>query len=317
MSSMKSTPLMQIDQAMPSATTEDTTALEDLPPSPKGIAIGEALIILKGVEDRHFGALKRLLKYITRAKNVRVSKDVAERLNDWLASAISTRLWVEGPYAAARPSQNTLTAAALVSVTRENKVPCLHYFASIEGHPANMTPATAKRLLLDMVRVFVVQLVLLGVEEHGGEAEVKGMTAADFEAVMNRESHFDDYLSTLQKLRVLVPERMYCFIEGFQALEEREDSEHSKNLSAVLRVLANLDHTPLSVNNITDDAGDGADAISEPSRLVKICLLSDGNVNKLAIMADHGYITKIAYEAVASDQGEDEGSYREVSWGDD
>lgn len=296
---------------------EDMEAPEYSPLSPEGITIGEALIILKSLEDRHFGALRRLLEYITRAKNVRLSKDVAERLNVWLASTASTSLWVQGPSADERSGQNTLTAAALISVTRENKVPCLHYFASIEGHPANMTPATAKRLLLDMVRVFVVQLVLLGAEEHGREAEVGEMTAADFEAVMNRESHFDDYLSTLQKLRVLVPERMHCFIEGFQALEKREDNEHSKNLSAVLRVLANLDHTPLSVNDSTDDARDGSDAAPEPSRLVKICLLSDGNVNKLAMMADHGYITKIAYEAVASDQGEDEGSYREVSWGDD
>lgn len=248
-------------------------------------SVRDALALLEPIAAQYNKSIQELVGLTFRALKISVDLQIKRHLEIWKSSMTSNMIWMQGPHDVSHPSQNTLTAACLVGLANNAKVPFISYFASLQSRNPRGTYLSAPEILLNMVKSLLVQLLLL---QERPDTAVQ-VAAEDFKKLLGPVADLDAALDILGKLRGLVPQYLLCFIESVQVLEDRGDSRHTGNLRRVLQELINLGQ-PLDGDEIY--------------KTVKICFTSDGHVDVLAVAAQGGFLEKIAFDGDEGGDGE-------------
>ncbi|KAK8016969.1 hypothetical protein PG993_015158 [Apiospora rasikravindrae] len=236
--------------------------------------------------------VQELVRLTSAALKVAVDIQIQRRLKLWASSLTFDRIWVQGPHDISHPSQNMLTTACMVGLANSAKIPCISYLGSLQSRDLRGTCSSPPELLLNMIKSFIVQLLLL--QEDPNMHIVPPLSS--FEQLMEPTNNdLDTALSLLQELQVLVPPYLLCVIESVQVLENRSDGAHTQNLRRVVREVVNLGQTQ------PPSPGD----VEEAAKTVKVCFTSDGHADVLAAAAQAGFLEKIAYDT-EDDSGEGE-----------
>ncbi|KAK8121709.1 hypothetical protein PG984_010379 [Apiospora sp. TS-2023a] len=132
--------------------TSDTSSLP---------SVRDVLKLLEPIAIQHNNKIQELVSLTSAALKTTVDIQIKRRLEAWTSGLASNRIWIQGPHNVSHPSQNTLTAACLVGLANNAKVPCISYFASLQSRdPRGAYPSTPE-ILLDMVKSLIIQLLLL------------------------------------------------------------------------------------------------------------------------------------------------------------
>ncbi|KAK8850867.1 hypothetical protein PGQ11_013346 [Apiospora arundinis] len=267
-------------------------------------SVRDALALLEPIATQYNNSIQELVDLTTRALTVSVDLQIKRHLEAWKSSMTGNRIWVQGPHDVSHPSQNTLTAACLVGLANNAKIPFLSYFCSLkQQHQMSSPGLTPPDILLDMVKSLIVQLLL----RQTSDAFTIDIPLTDFDRLLTG-SDLDTALDVLHKLRGLVPSYCLCVIESVDVLEDRSDVAHTANLREVLREVINLGQ-PLEEKEKEKAEGNEGDSY----KTVKILLTSNGHVDVLAVAAQGGFLEKIACDGDESGDGEQLGSL----WDDD
>merc|ERR1711939_642938 len=90
-----------------------------------------------------------------RATHLETDSQVVLKLHNWLDGAVGPNLWIQGPAHVPSPSQNTLTAIALMVALQDGGCPVLSFFCD-SIRTAQLSP---RQILSELVRCFIAQLV--------------------------------------------------------------------------------------------------------------------------------------------------------------
>ncbi|KAK6829810.1 hypothetical protein PG987_010394 [Apiospora arundinis] len=268
----------------------------------KNCSLKDILALLKPIATQYNNSIQELVDLTTRALTMPVDLQIKRHLEAWKSSMTGNRIWMQGPYDVSHPSQNTLTAACLVGLANNAKVPFLSYFCSLKRQQQMSSPGLSPpHILLDMMKSLIVQLLLL----QTSDTSIIDIPLTDFDRLL-MGSDLDTALNLLHKLRGLVPSYCLCVIESVDVLEDRGDGAHTANLHKVLREVINLGQ-PLREEREEKEEEVGA------YKTVKILLTTNGHVDVLAVAAQNGFLEKIECDSDESGDGEQLGSL----WDDD
>ncbi|KAK6860753.1 hypothetical protein PG995_004389 [Apiospora arundinis] len=260
-------------------------------------SVRDVLALLEPIATQYNNSIQELVDLTTRALTLSVDLQIKRHLEAWKSSMTGNRIWVQGPHNVSHPSPNTLTAACLVGLANNTKIPFLSYFCSLKQQQQMSSPdLSPPDILLDMVKSLIVQLLLL----QTSDTSTIDIPLTDFDRLL-MGSDLDTALNLLHKLRGLVPSYCLCVIESIDVLEDRGDGAHTATLCKVLREVINLGQ-PLGEKRVEKEEEAGA------YKTVKILLTSNGHVDVLAVAAQDGSLEKIECDSDESGDAEQLGS---------
>lgn len=260
----------------------------------------DILQLFDAIAADHKEQIQNLLSVTSRATRVEVDQQIRARIITWVETLATDKLWIQGPHEVSTPSQNTLTAAFLVALSNTNKIPCLHYFCSINTRQGDGRNMTSRAMLVQMLKSFIIQLLLMRKDNDIYIDIPQGHLERLVDATV--ETEVDDALVVFRSLKAVVPPHLHCVIEGLQELEDRGDSQHTRNLENVVREISSLDLP----------RGTDQEVLEESSRTLKLMYLSDGYVDALAQAIADDQLEKVAYTAEA--ERFEDGESTESSW---
>lgn len=260
----------------------------------------DILKLFDTIAGDHREQIHNLLNVTSRARRVEIDRQMRTRIMTWVENLATNKLWIQGPYDVSTPSQNTLTAAFLVSLSNTNRIPCLYYFCSINTRQGDGRNMTSKAMLVQMLKSFIIQLLLMRKDDELYFNIPLGHLERLVDATV--ETEVDDALVVFRSLKAAAPPHLHCVIEGFQELEDRGDPQHTRNLENVVHEISSLD-----IPRGTDQ-----EVPEELSRTLKLMYLSDGYVDVLAQATADDQLEKVAYTAEA--ERFEDGESTESSW---
>ncbi|RMZ12194.1 hypothetical protein D0862_02724 [Hortaea werneckii] len=202
---------------------------------------------------------------------------VVLKLHNWLDGAVGPNLWIQGPAHVPSPSQNTLTAIALMVALQDGGCPVLSFFCD-SIRTAQLSP---RQILSELVRCFIAQLVphLPSVIRSD-----RDLSPSRFSAACGEDCLIEDVLALLMDIVNSPESPAFFLIDGMQALEQRADTEHTQDLSCMIEYLCGTDteHGVMSPAN-------------------KVCFTSDGFVDALALQAQRGQLEMVTFELESDD----------------
>ena len=222
-----------------------------------------------------------------RATHLETDSRVVLKLHEWLDGAVGSNLWIQGPAHMPSPSQNTLTAIALMVALQNPGCPVLSFFCD-SIRTAQLNP---RQILSELAHCFIVQLVPhlpSVIRSH------RDLSPSRFSSTFRRDCPVEDTLAFLMDIVDSMESPVYFLIDGMQALEQRADAEHTQNLCCMIEYLCGTDteHGVMSPAN-------------------KVCFTSDGFVDALALQAQRGQLEKVSFELESDDvQADDVASLR-------
>ncbi|CAJ2509403.1 Uu.00g144290.m01.CDS01 [Anthostomella pinea] len=257
------------------------------------------LALLAPITAKYNQDIQNIVAITSRASNITIDHHVKRRIDAWTTSQQSDSIWLQGPHEISHPSQNTLTAVCLVALSNNSDIPCLSYFCSLEVHASGHPRIPSCRdMLLDLVKSFIVQLLLLLPEQVG---DTTSLSPERFAKLVDPGVELDDALSLLHDLRAHAPPYLHCVIEAAQEVEDRSDSKHTRNL---LRVLRELVESP-RLGNVPGARDQGR---QQAEKVIKVCLTTDGYVDALAELAQKGAVEKVQIHEETHVDGTGDGS---------
>ncbi|RMY51206.1 hypothetical protein D0865_06483 [Hortaea werneckii] len=221
-----------------------------------------------------------------RATHLETERQVVLKLHDWLDGAAGSNLWIQGPAHVPLPSQNTLTAMALMVALHSGRCPVLSFFCN-SIRTMQLSP---RQILSELVHCFIAQLVphLPGVIRSDQD-----LSPPRFFSACRQDCPVEDTLALLMDIVNSVESPVYFLIDGMQALEHYADAEHTQSLSRLVECLCG-----------TDVEG------QQKSSANKVCFTSDGFVDALALQAQRGQLEKVSFELESDDvQADDVASF--------
>ncbi|KAK7987013.1 hypothetical protein PG988_002001 [Apiospora saccharicola] len=153
-------PVPNISLPVETPNAKDMTC-NDTPGTRSFPSVRDALRLLEPIAIQHNNKIQELVSPTSAALKTTVDIEIKRRLKTWTSGLASNTIWIQGPHSVSHPSQNTLTAACLVGLANNAKIPCISYFASLQSRdPRGAYPSTPE-ILLDMVKSLIIQLLLL------------------------------------------------------------------------------------------------------------------------------------------------------------
>lgn len=223
------------------------------------------------------------INFAARPEDMPMASQVFKRVQEWMSTLDSERLWLHGPAYAAIPSQVSLAAASIVLASEQNKVKLIAYRVRVDDFlDSDIKPLDDMSLLSDdedfekqsapelermvsMVYSLIRQMVWL-LPDHV-------VTKANFS--YERFDELDGTVQTLpqaydifEELLALMPSLFLCIIDGIQLID----------------------------CGVYDDEGCTADYLdrfldilwrAESDRTMKVLLVSDGLCPTLSMSDDH------------------------------
>ena len=212
-----------------------------------------------------------------RATHLETDKRVVVKLHNWLDGTVSSNLWIQGPAHVPSPSQNTLTAMALMVALQSGRCPVLSFFCDTI-RTAQLSP---QQILSELVHCFIEQLVPYLPSVIRSDLD---LSPPRFSAACKQDCPIEDTLALLRDIVTSMESPIYILIDGTQAVERRADEEHTRDLSCMVEYLCG-----------TDVEG------QRKSSANKVCFTSDGFVDALALQVQRRQLEKVSFELESDD----------------
>lgn len=260
---------------------------------------------LKPIVDKFSEHIQSIVDVTSQASQIMISSPVQARLISWTKDTDSNALWIQGPHDVSNVSQNALTAVCLVALSRQNDIPCITYFCTLDAMESTIASELSyKKLLKDMIQSLIVQLVILMPERVITSVD---LSSERFEKLQKDFFSIHETLQLLRDLRSLAPSYLHCIIDSAQILENREDKQHMKDLINTLSTLATMHRDNLKT--IPSRNLETAQSVNEeqcPLQITKLCFTTDGYVDALAQLVENDSLDKIEYSDEADARVEEE-----------
>ena len=268
-------------------------------------------------------AVRSISDITSHALNLTVDNQVKRHIDDWIINPLGKAIWIQGPHDVSRGSQNTLTAACLIAVSGQNSVPCIFYFCSLKTPPySEPSCLSCQEILLDMIKSFTIQLLLLAPENIITELDLSPSRLAK---LLDPNLDIKATLQIFLDVRTFAPPYLHCIVEGVQELEDRTDTGHTRFLFRALHEIIDFptSRTPWEAGSIRrSDPGDeklrlSRAAETEQSQLTKVtkvCFFTDGYMDALSALASQDRLDKVEYAEESHEPGAEEGSRLVSSW---
>jgi hypothetical protein len=166
---------------------------------------------------------------------IMVNQETLTRLSEWTETTTSQVLWLEGSHTEADDFENPVTvmAAKFVDLADRSRVPVISYFCELRRNeplrPGNTREAQAMVSLVYSLQRQMVELLLPRIYTDIDLSESR------FRRLDGTIDSWADALSILRDLLDLVPNTVFCVIDGFQWLDDRSTDSYLKELLQVLR----------------------------------------------------------------------------------
>jgi hypothetical protein len=173
-------------------------------------------------------------------RSAAVSKQTLARLTQWSRpDSPSQMLWIRGPYTPARNLENPLTrlAAKLAAIARQSSVPSVSYFCPLASQTPCIPPrqhgeTTESAPLMALLYALIWQVVELLPPLFESEMD---LSAELFERLAREQLMWEDVFVILKDMVALVPEPIFCILEGVQRLEQSNIDSYLSKFITVLR----------------------------------------------------------------------------------
>ena len=271
------------------------------------------LNLLDPIVKRFRDDTQAIVNITSSALRVSIDDQVKRRIDTWITNPGCEAVWILGPHDVSHPSQNTLTAVCLIALSSRHDVPSLSYFCSLRTLSSLGSRLTHKEILLDMIKSFIVQLLLRCPEHITTELD---LSSSRLSMLMEPDVDIGMALELFFDVRTLAPRYMHCVIEAVQELEDRGDAQHTRQLQRALREIVKPPALWSSRNS--GDPGREVKEMDAPEpqrtreseleRAMKVCFTSDGYVDALAELASRDEVEKVEYAEEAGQFGAEESS---------
>lgn len=304
----------RLELVEPTDSEPSLTVMQKSQQNPEGNYDRQLILnLLEPVVKRFRDDTQAVVNITSSALHVSIDDQVKRRIDTWITNPCCEALWILGPHDVSHPSQNTLTAVCLIALSSRHDVPSLSYFCSLRTLSSLGSRLTHKEILLDMIKSFIVQLLLRCPEHIATELD---LSSSRFSMLMEPDVDIGMALELFFDVRTLAPRYMHCVIEAVQELEDRGDAQHTRQLQRALREIVK----PPALWSSRNSGGLGNEATemgtpesqrtreSELERVMKVCFTSDGYVDALAELASRDEVEKVEYAEEAGQGGAEESS---------
>jgi hypothetical protein len=257
----------------------DTTMLLTSPhtsSSPEGEQVGSGKQAVQYLQRNLLAAhpsirallLKRdedVKRHIPRTGRAHIELRVANRLRQLLNDTDKACLWVEGPSDTSIPSQNTLTAVYVAAAAEKYQFQVISHFCALEFRQK----WKAQERLILLLQSMIAQALQFVPEKFFSDRDI---SPARLGTCFVLDVQISELLVVVGDVLSLIPGDVLCIVDGFQALEERSDKTHTKQLLHVFQTLCS--------------SGRG-------NQSHKFLLTTNGYADGLARLASGGMVDKI------------------------
>lgn len=304
----------RLELVEPTDSEPSLTVMQKSQQNPEGNYDRQLILnLLEPVVKRFRDDTQAVVNITSSALHVSIDDQVKRRIDTWITNPCCEALWILGPHDVSHPSQNTLTAVCLIALSSRHDVPSLSYFCSLRTLSSLGSRLTHKEILLDMIKSFIVQLLLRCPEHIATELD---LSSSRFSMLMEPDVDIGMALELFFDVRTLAPRYMHCVIEAVQELEDRGDAQHTRQLQRALREIVKPPALWSSRNS--GDPGREVKEMDAPEpqrtrgseleRVMKVCFTSDGYVDALAELASRDEVEKVEYAEEAGQVGAEESS---------
>lgn len=253
---------------------------------------------LKNADEVLLEPIEQMRNHLSRTSHFEVDREVMLRLREWTREWTRETqpriLWIQGPSHVPKPSQNTLTAIAVTAAAKESGMSVLAYFCS----SGSEGPETAPVSLRNLVSYLIVQHVALLPETLSIDHD---LSASRIVSCMGVSNSLSESIQLLYLLRRQLLQPIVYVLDGLEALEDRSDAGHTRNL---------LEFTSFLCNN--------EDHSESGSCLRRTCITTDGYVDALAATLQERAHDIVRYELEAdAPNGDDVEQLAELDMGRD
>ena len=304
----------RLELVEPTDSEPSLTVMQKSQQNPEGNYDRQLILnLLEPVVKRFRDDTQAVVNITSSALHVSIDDQVKRRIDTWITNPCCEALWILGPHDVSHPSQNTLTAVCLIALSSRHDVPSLSYFCSLRTLSSPGSQLTHKEILLDMIKSFIVQLLLRCPEHITTELD---LSSSRLSMLMEPDVDIGMALELFFDVRTLAPRYMHCVIEAVQELEDRGDAQHTRQLQRALREIVKPPALWSSRNS--GDPGPEVKEMDAPEpqrtrgseleRVMKVCFTSDGYVDALAELASRDEVEKVEYAEEAGQVGAEESS---------
>jgi hypothetical protein len=211
-------------------------------------------------------------RLISRAGRAHVELRVARRLRQLLNDTDKACLWVEGPSDTTIPSQNTLTAVYVAAAAEKHKFRVISHFCALQFRQK----WTAQERLILLIQSIIAQALQFVPEKFFSDRDISPEKLGTC-FVTNVQA--SELLVMVGDVLSLIPGDVLCVVDGFQALEERSDKTHTKQLLHVFQTLCSSGRGSQSHKFLltTDGYADGLARLASARMVDKIVSDCDSN----------------------------------------
>jgi hypothetical protein len=256
-------------QITPAATIkpQGSTATMEAPSYHENVGV-DVLAAIPNLEELFAVPLRSMTGLAGRASRLRIESRVVTKLRDWISGKTVSILWIEGPAHVPKPSQNTLTAVALVATLTEDN-PTVCYFCG-------STDLATGSLLQQLLDTLIAQTSTFLPSRVSCSMDLSPERISNS---MSSQAPMSDRISLFKDIQKLVRRPVFYIIDGLQAVEDRSDRSHSRDLQELLQLLC---------------AGhEGSDTVKAAN---KVCFATDGYVDALARQVGITNIEKVTFD---------------------
>ena len=202
---------------------------------------------------------------VSRSSRVHVDVRVARRLKQLLREADMACLWVEGPSGSSMPSQNTLTAVHVAAAAESYRFQVISHFCALEIRQK----WTAQERLCLLLQSMIAQTIRFVPEKFFSDRD---FSPARFKACFVPNPSVSELLALMEDVLSVASGDVVCVIDGVQALEQRSDRTHTKDLLRVFQTFCSRGHGTQShkFRMTTDGYADGLARLASGGTVAKI-----------------------------------------------
>ncbi|KAJ3576728.1 hypothetical protein NPX13_g3610 [Xylaria arbuscula] len=194
----------------------------------------EVLLSSKHLED--FFHRDRIRLDDDRIGPVGISSGVVRRVSEWMKSATSHFLWLEGPRIVADDASNPVTVLAdrIIHLAEENGIPAISYRCELRREES-LRPGNQSReaqAMISLICALIRQMIELLLPEFQAKANLSAGRFNDLDGCI---LSWSESVRLFRDLLPLMPDTLLCVIDGLHWLDERSVTGYLEELLKAMR----------------------------------------------------------------------------------
>ncbi|EXU98462.1 hypothetical protein X797_008409 [Metarhizium robertsii] len=166
---------------------------------------------------------------------VMIPPETLKQLTDWTASRSPRLLWIEGPHIEADDMENMVTkiAAKFVDLASQCRVPIVSYFCELRrGEPLRPGQSRETQGAIAVASALLRQMIELLLPRFEAEMDLSEARFRPFDGTVGS---WDESMAVIRELTELMPDEVFCVIDGLHWLDDTSAEKYLKELIHLLR----------------------------------------------------------------------------------